>query len=253
MSGANSPSMRVASDDDLGLYRSLSTFAVISLILGLLSILAFAPANFFIWVIPPAAIVTGVIALRQISSAPDVWTGSRLAQLGIGLAVVCVCGAVGGKYYTSARIAQYGRAVTDRFMDKLKHGEIEAAYWLTVPREQRNTIVGKTVDELPSQVLEQYGRFRSEIDTHAATLTGADVTVEFEGIEKTISDRNTEFAAVVYRIHSPQGDSRVLIVAAAVVSPDTHEQTWMIRQHKFDYTSGSFSPAVAGEGHGHAH
>jgi hypothetical protein len=84
MSGTNSASMRVASDDDLGLYRSLSTLAVLSLILGLLSVLSFAPTNLFIWIMPPAAIVSGLIALRQIRSAPEVWTGVRLAQLGIG-------------------------------------------------------------------------------------------------------------------------------------------------------------------------
>ena len=252
MSGANSPSMRVASDDDLGLYRSINTLAVLSLILGLLSILAFAPTDLFLWIVPPAAIVTGLIALRQITSAPEVWTGNRLAQLGIGLAVVCAGGAVGGKYYTSARIARYGRAVADRFMDKLKRGEIEAAFWLTIPREQRKTIEGKTVEQLPSQVLERYGGFYTEIETRAATFARSDVTIEFEGVENTASDRGTEFASVVYRIHSPQGDSRVLIVAVSMLSSETNEPTWMIRQPKFDYTPGSYEPPIA-SGHGHSH
>ena len=252
MSGANSSSTRVASDDDLGLDRTLSTFAVLSLILGVLSILAFAPTNLFLWVIPPAAIVTGLIALRQISSAPEVWTGSRLAQLGIGLAVVCVGGAIGGKYYTAARIARYGRATADRFMDKLKGGDVEAAFWLTMPREQRQRIESKSVEELPAEVLERYGSFRGEVNPHAATLASSDVTVEFEGVEDANSDQGTEYASVVYRIHSPKGDSRILIVASSMYSPETHEQTWFIREHKFGYTAGSYEPPVA-SGHGHSH
>ena len=253
MAGANSSSIRVTSDDDLGRYRSLSTFAVLSLILGLLSILSFAPTTLFLWIMPPAAIVTGLVALRQISSAPDVWTGRRLAQLGIGLAVVCAASSVGGRYYTSARIARHGKIVTDRFVDKLKKGEIEAAFWLTVPREQRKTIEGKRIDELPAQVLEKYASFRAEIEPHAATLAGSDVLVEFESIEKAETEGTSEFATVVYRIHSSRGDSHVLIVAFSVPSPETHEPTWMIRDHKFAYTSGTYEPPVAASGHGHSH
>ena len=253
MAGANSTSsMRVASDDDLGLYRSLSTFSVLSLILGLLSILAFAPTDLFLWVIPPAAIGTGLIALRQIASAPEVWAGSRLAQLGIALAVLCGGMAWGAKFYTSSRIARHGRAIADRFMDKFKKGEFEAAYWLTLVREQRRTFEGKTIDDLPAQVLERYGAFRSELETHAATFVGSDVTVEFEGVESIATDRRTEYASFVYRIHSPRGDSRVLVVAMSMFSPETQEQTWMINQHKFDYTAGSYEPPVT-SGHGHSH
>jgi hypothetical protein len=242
----------VASDDDLGLYRSLSTFSVLSLILGLLSVLSFAPTPFFILIIPPAAIVTGLIALRQIRSAPEVWTGTRLAQLGIGLAVVCTGGSLGENYYTSVRIARYGRAVADRFLDKLKKGDVEAAFWLTSPREQRMPIIGKSIDELPPQVLERYGSFWSEIEPHASKLTGAGVIVEFERVERAASEHGTEYAAIVYHVHSPQGDSRMLIVAAGMLSPDTHEHSWMIRQHKFDYTSGTFAAPTA-SGHGHSH
>ena len=254
MVGVNSSSMPVGSDDDLGSYRSLSTCAVLSLILGLLSLLSFAPTNLFLWIVPPAAIVTGVIALRQITTAPDVWTGRRLAQLGIALAVVCAGGAIGERCFTYTRIARNGRAVADRFIGKLKEDEIEAAFWLTIPHDQRQIAVGKRADELPSQAEERYGNFRSEIESGAASLNRSDVTVEFEGIEATGNEHGVDFASLVYRIHSPTGDSRVLIIASASAfdSHDTYERSWIVRSHKFDYTAGSFvSPAASGHGHAH--
>jgi len=252
MSGANSPSMRVASDDDLGLYRSLSTPAVISLILGLLSLLSFAPTNLFLWIIPPAAIVTGLIALRQITSAPDVWTGVRLAQLGIALAVVCAAGAVGERYYNSSRIARHGKAVADRFMDKLKAGEIESAFWLTMSREGRREAENLKMDNLPEQLLERYGTFREEVEGHVKALASGEITVEFEGVEETARDHGTEYASVVYTVHSPRGTNRILIVATSLRMNDAQEPSWYVREHRFGYAPGSYAAPVSG-GHGHSH
>lgn len=252
MSGANSHSMKVASDDDLGAYRSLSTFAVLSLILGFLSLLSFAPTNIFLWVIPPAAIVTGLIALRQITSAPEVWTGIRLAQLGIGLAVVCAGGGVGDKYYHSVRMARHGKATADRFMDKLKRGDIEAAFWLMMPRESRRDLENKSSDDIPTTIMERYGSFRIEVESFADALASGQATAEFESVEETAQDHGTEYASVVYKIHSPMGDNRVLIVATSMPSPETNEPTWFIREQKIGYVPRSYVPPVA-SGHGHSH
>lgn len=250
MSGANSASMRVASDDDLGMYRSLSTFAVISLILGLLSILSFAPTNLFLWIIPPAAIVTGLVALRQIASAPEVWTGIRLARLGIGLAVVCGGGSLGEKYYSNARIARQGRAVAERFIDKLKGGDIEAAFWLTMPREQRDQIQKLKSDKVPTELMERYGGFREGVHEYADAMASGEVHLEFDRVEKTSRDRGTEYASVVFRVHSPKGDSHALILASSFHGP--RGPSWFIRDHRFDYTPGSFeAPVVSGHGHSH--
>lgn len=66
--------------DDYRQYRALSSLAVISLVAGVLSAL-----TFFDWMlaaIPMAGIVAGVLALRQIRSAPDAYTGENLALIG---------------------------------------------------------------------------------------------------------------------------------------------------------------------------
>ncbi len=67
-------------------YRALSAAAVVSCVLGLLSVLAFA--DFWLGLVPLLAIVVGVIAWRQIAQSPDELTGRRLAQVGVALGIV---------------------------------------------------------------------------------------------------------------------------------------------------------------------
>ncbi len=77
-------------DDDLAVasttrYRALSPAAVVSLVLGILSFL-----TMFWWplaIIPIAAMALGWHAHRRIQAAPEEWTGLKLAQWGIGLAL----------------------------------------------------------------------------------------------------------------------------------------------------------------------
>lgn len=252
MSGANSSSMRLVSDDELGVYRSLSGLAVLSLILGLLSILSFAPTNLFLWIVPPAAVVTGLVALRRISSAPDVWTGVRLAKIGIGLAVVFAGGAIGEKYYSTSRMGQHGRIAADRFLEKLKSGNIEAAFWLTMPREARANVENQPASEVAQQFMERYMTFRRDLGAHAEQLARGEATAEFVAVEGTARDHGTGYASLVYRIHSPTGDSYLLIVASSMQLHHGQDPTWFIREHKFDYTSGSYAAPVS-SGHGHAH
>src|SRR5487761_1873595 len=66
--------------DDYRRYRALSTLAVISLVAGVLSALAFL--DWTLAAIPMVGIVTGVLALRQIRAAPDAYTGELLALIG---------------------------------------------------------------------------------------------------------------------------------------------------------------------------
>jgi hypothetical protein len=66
--------------DDYRQYRALSSLAVISLVAGVLSGLTFL--DWMLAAIPMAGIVAGVLALRQIRSAPDAYTGEHLALIG---------------------------------------------------------------------------------------------------------------------------------------------------------------------------
>jgi hypothetical protein len=251
MSDANSSSATIAYNE-LGSYRSLSTLAVLSFVLGLLSLLSFAPTRIFLFLFPPAAVVLGLLALRQISTAPEVYTGLRLAKLGLGLALVSAVGSAGAKYMESSRIGNHGRIIADRFINKLKARDTEGAFWLKFPREGRAGYVGKNSDEIPGELLQQYGSFRAEATPVSESLANGEATVEFEAIEHTTTENGMEFAAVVYKYRSPKEDTRILVLATSYLVQDSHERSWYIREHKIGYTPNSFMQSKT-TGHSHAH
>ncbi len=68
-------------------YRAISLWAVLSVVCGAAS----AAMTFFGWLaalLPLAAVYFGLKALKQIERLPEVYTGQRLAQVGIGLGAV---------------------------------------------------------------------------------------------------------------------------------------------------------------------
>ena len=72
--------------DDYRQYRALSSLAVISLVAGVLSLLVFV--DWMLAVVPLVGIAAGVLALRQIRSSPDAYTGEHLALAGTMLAAL---------------------------------------------------------------------------------------------------------------------------------------------------------------------
>jgi len=242
----------IASGEELESYRSLSTLAVLSFVLGLLSLLSFAPVKFFVLFFPPAAIVVGVLALRQLAAAPEVWTGGRLAKLGIGLAVVCAGTSLALKQLNYTRIQREGRVVAEHFLTTLHSGDIEGAFWLRMPTEVREQIKEMVTEELPSQVLEQYGSFRGDLEGWGEAIARGEGTVEFQEVEGVYTIGEQEYASVIFKYQAEQRDLLVLVVATSIIAPDTHNRSWFVKELKFDYQPASYAPKPAG-GHGHSH
>jgi hypothetical protein len=81
-------------------YRALSTPAVASLALGILSALALL--DWALVLIPIAALALGLLALRQINRRRDEYTGRKLAVAGSGLALVFGIAGISWLSYTYA-------------------------------------------------------------------------------------------------------------------------------------------------------
>jgi hypothetical protein len=221
-------------------------------VLGLFSVLAFAPFWLFLWILPPAAIISGLLALRRIADAPEVWAGKKLARAGIGLAV-----AFGGvalvrdvAHYWNVRT--HGRAVAQRFLEKIQAGDMESAFWLKFHKEARREFAEKSLEELPGGVLEQYANFRNEVGQMSEAIARGEVSFEFESVEDTGKDHAMDYAVIVYRVHTPDGDKRVMLETVGLYHAPTNENIWWVRNHQFDYQAGSFKP-VQPAGHGHSH
>ena len=248
---SSSASSGPVSTDEFASYRALSTWAVLCFVLSLLSILSFAHW-FFLWAFPVAAVATGALALRQIAGAPQDWTGVRLAQTGIGLAVFCFLGALGTDAYWDNGVRRAGRATAERFVAKLRAGELESAFWLTLPRGMRREAEKLELKSVPPELAQQYQTFREEFRTLALGLADGSSTIEFDLIEKTGDQAGEEVAAIVYKIHAPEGDSHLLVLTSTKHSSDTHGGSWFVSQHNTGYTPRSFQ-IRAPSGHGHSH
>jgi hypothetical protein len=77
-----------ALDGDLGQYRAVSGLAVVGLLAGVFSVLAFV--HQLLYLVPLAAIVINLLALRQIAEASPPLIGRKAALTGLALALIFV-------------------------------------------------------------------------------------------------------------------------------------------------------------------
>jgi hypothetical protein len=112
-------------------YVAINTLAVTTAVLGLATAFAFIGTIFL--VIPAAAIVCGIIAVRQINDSNGTQGGKWLAVLGIVLSVA-IAGVVGAQKINEVRrareIARHVSDVIDRLGKHVIAGEYDQAYGL---------------------------------------------------------------------------------------------------------------------------
>lgn len=248
----NASPVATSATDESHSYKALSTWSVMCFVLGLGSLLGFGHWS-LLWTLPPASILAGVLALRQIASARQEWTGKKLAVTGIGLAVLCFVGAHGVDFYWSNWAGQNGRATAERFVTKLKSGDLEAAFWLTLPQWQRGEAKKLTSDTVPPELAQRYHMFREQAKKLSEDLKSGASTIRFDSVERTGREFMQDVAAVVYQVHNATGESHVMILACTAPPSEIRELTWYVREQSFDYKPATYKlkrPAGHG-GHGH--
>lgn len=99
-------------------YRSVNTFAVLGLLLGLVStVVVFTAGTSLEYTLalaplPLAGVVVSLLALRSIAAAPDLYTGRPLALAGAVLSALFLCSGVGYGSYVYATEVPDGYART---------------------------------------------------------------------------------------------------------------------------------------------
>ncbi|MBI3465742.1 MAG: hypothetical protein HY000_22220 [Planctomycetes bacterium] len=246
-----SSSSASVSTDEFASYRALSTWAVLCFVLSLLSVLSFAHW-FFLWAFPVATLVAGALALRQIASAPQDWAGKRLAQTGVGLAILCFVGSLGTNIYWTNWVQKGGRAAADRFVGKLRAGELESAFWLTMPPGARKQAEKLELKDVPSELAQRYQVFREEFKTLAKGLADGTSTIEFDTVEQTGDQNGQDVAAVIYKVQTPEEAKHILVLATTARLSGTSDVGWHIGLYTNPYQPHSFQ-IRAPSGHGHSH
>ncbi len=159
-SSSSSPAVS-AIENEIANYRAITPLAIISLILGVFSVLAFA--NIYLAAISVAAIAAGALAIRKIQRFPDLYTGKVFAQAGIVIALI-----FGTSALTTMAVADLIRSTQAKgfariYEEALKKGSIEDLLWYATPPETRK---GKT----PQQVSDDMAGSAKDKDDDGATL-----------------------------------------------------------------------------------
>lgn len=253
MSSAPAPST-AASLVESDSYRPVSSLAVLSLILGAASVLAFVAVSAR-WVIPPTAVVLGIAALRQIKKAPQEWVGRGVALLGIGLAGACFVGSLSYEWVNEARFKRQSLQFAQRFLDKLRAGDVEAAYWLTIPPHYRKDMHDTPKEMLSPEWQQQYGMFYIQYKELADQLKAGQASVEFDEIEGLWSEGGADFVATVHKVHAPKGDGHMLVVVSKMsYTHSLFEKSWHVGNHNPNYTPHTFVLKTSHSEHeGHSH
>jgi hypothetical protein len=117
-------------------YRSLSPWAVIALILGLVSAIAFAAP--LLLAVPILGAAAAAIALRQISADGSEFTGRKAALWGLGLSVAFGVGAATERMATGWRLESEATEFAMLWFEHLRHKRPQLAHQLTLePHERR--------------------------------------------------------------------------------------------------------------------
>jgi len=136
-----------AIDNEVLAYRALSPLAIVSVIFGCASIFTFTHPGFA--VLGVLAVGLGLLALRQIRKRPNVLTGTKLANTGIGTALfftlmaATISGVQGWIYQHEA--GKFARA----YVDAIKKGGLNDLIYFQIAPSSRGT---KTPQQLVDEI-----------------------------------------------------------------------------------------------------
>lgn len=189
-------------ENELSGYKAINGAAIFSIVMGVASLLMFVDTNFFF--VPLLAVVFGALALRRIKKFPEVYTGLKMAQAGIGLSVLFSLVAFSIGFAYQFNLNKDAQAYADSLADVIKSRRPEELLFLKVPESQRGDL---TPDKLIAQRMEGgvEGKMSVETDLKPLKQIVADrespgASLAFDQIELAGYDKLTPFAFLRYSI-----------------------------------------------------
>jgi hypothetical protein len=269
---AYAPADVAAIENELPTYRAISPLAVGSLVAALIGLLCYTNSWFLIS--SGVAIVLGAMAIRKIKRQPDVFTGTRLAQAGVVVALVSSLSSVTMSTVQSMLVTQSAeRFIKNELLTVLEARDLDSALWWKTAPEGR---VGLD----PSQVRKRFEQPSERNATMFEMMAGPvarlvrelklspGARLEFRRVEQTGTDGLTPYAFATIRIawppekgdeandhkHDPNEHGELLAVLLKS-KREGRRELWWVEDYYYPYTDGSYQPKVkpVDDGHGHGH
>jgi hypothetical protein len=186
-----------------GAYHSVSALAIVALVVGLLSPLAFA--HELLWSLPLAGIALAAVAIVRIDRSDGMLIGRWAAVLGLVISLFCAAGAITQATTRRMWLAYRAERMTERFVELLREGKSREAHQLWT-RPQFRLVPGSDLEELYKAntvaAKEYEGFLEREVIHDLLSLTDG-AQVEHLRTRLTFSDHYHDYLMVFYRIHGP--------------------------------------------------
>lgn len=258
------PPKSSAIENELPTYRAISNRAIFSVICGALAAFSFAEMGFLVFA--ALAIGLGISAHRAIKRHPDLLTGARLANTGIGLGLVFSLAVLTYTTVMSIIITREAERFSATFAKVLKEGSFGDALLYRIPAEQRKDRTAASMEqEWEKQKAREHGlaetKMKGLMDLRQA-LTPKDahlrfVGVEAHGVDEERVDKVGYYAAVLYEVEhfdpksGPAGGPYALALFKGV--PSGRHIEWYNETISYPYRPSTFqlSGKAIDDGHGH--
>lgn len=260
-------------ENELSGYKTISGGAIFSAILGVFSVLMFVDTKFFF--IPLIGLVVGFRSLQRIQRYPDVYSGLKLAQGGIGLSLLFSLVSIATAYAFQFTLDRDAGSFAQSLEEVLNSGRPEDILFLKIMPSQRGDLTPDKVmaDRMASgmegkMTLETEMRpFKDMAEARKNKISD----VKMEGIEASGYDKLTPYAFIRYAFetkaeahehkageedhdHGPLDPGGVKYAMLQLKAEKVEGKTkWYIGDFVYPYKANTAKLKEAGAHDGHGH
>jgi hypothetical protein len=211
-------------------YRTISALALLALVAGLLSVVAFVHPLF--WALPIIAVGFAAGALWHIRQRPDEVTGRRAALAGLAAAMFFGCGAVSYSYAREMWLVQRSRLAADQFFSLLAAGKTHEAHQLTLMPSSRLPPGADFESALAGnpEGAQDFKKFEKGDIVERLRRLNPQSLPQYQRGQLTDYDLRAEYTELLYLI--PDGDTpeRVRVMVEFARNTDTRQEQWRVAQ-----------------------
>jgi hypothetical protein len=186
----NSPSRPIAADlespiidNEMPAYRAVQPLAIMSFIAGAASVLSFTSPYFVLFGV--LGLILGLLALRTIARLPEIYTGEKIANAGIGLGLLFSLSALTITFVQGWLVERDAAKFAREYVVVLRDKSFEDALFLETPPANRKGHDAQGFVEEMKKGSRNPGMFEEQTKSLAAMknrLKGPSQTIEFHGI-----------------------------------------------------------------------
>jgi hypothetical protein len=187
-----------ASEDRPDEYRSVSTLAVVSLVIGLASVLALGFSLF--WFVPVLGVGCSLVALARIRSRTARKAGTGAALIGLSLSLIFGAWAVTQDVVRQRTLAALAEPYATGWLQRICDGNLAEAHQMYMEPSRRRppgTDLLRYYAENESAEREKTAMF-AERPLRELAQHGADGSLTYLGVQKSWRDEGVDFLVLGY-------------------------------------------------------